>query len=78
MNIEKIELQCAETLLAYAETMADAYTNLPEDTEATLTALIGKTLELHLNRKINLENLYKWPKKQLSEHYKTAHLRPIN
>jgi hypothetical protein len=59
MNIEKIELQCAETLLAYAETMADAYTNQPEDTEATLTALIGRTLELHLNRKINLENLYK-------------------
>lgn len=59
MNIEKIELQCAETLLAYAETMADAYTNQPEDTQATLTALIGRTLELHLNRKINLENLYK-------------------
>ena len=76
MNIEKIELQCAETLLAYAETMADAYTNQPEDTEATLTALIGRTLELHLNRKINLENLYKWHKNQLSEHYKMAHLLP--
>ena len=57
MNIEKIEFQCAETLLAYAETMADAYTNLPEDTEATLTALLARTLELHLNRPINLENL---------------------
>jgi hypothetical protein len=59
MNIEQIEHQCAETLLAYAESMANAYTNLPEDTEATLTALIGRTLEMHLNRKINLENLYK-------------------
>ena len=59
MNIEKIEHQCAETLLAYAESMSNAYTNLPEDTEATLTALLGRTLELHLNRKINLENLYK-------------------
>ena len=59
MNIEQIEHQCAETLLAYAESMANAYTNLPEDTEATLTALLGRTLELHLNRKINLENLYK-------------------
>ena len=77
MNIEKIELQCAETLLAYAESMADAYTNQPEDTQATLTALIGRTLELHLNRKINLENLYKWRKNQLSEHYKMAHLLPI-
>ena len=59
MNIEQIEHQCAETLLAYAESMDNAYTNLPEDTEATLTALLGRTLELHLNRKINLENLYK-------------------
>jgi hypothetical protein len=59
MNIEQIEHQCAETLLAYAESMANAYTNLPEDTEATLTALLGRTLEIHLNRKINLENLYK-------------------
>jgi hypothetical protein len=42
-----------------------------------LTALIGRTLELHLNRKINLENLYKWRKNQLSEHYKMAHLLPI-
>ena len=59
MNIEQIEHQCAETLLAYAESMANAYTNLPEDTEATLTALLGRTLEIHLNRKINLENLHK-------------------
>jgi hypothetical protein len=59
MNIEKIEHQCAETLLAYAESMADAYTFKPEDKDATLTALIGRALELHLNRKINLENLYK-------------------
>jgi len=59
MNIEQIEQTCAETLLAYAETMADAYTNQPEDSQATLTALIGRTLELQLNRKINLENLYK-------------------
>ena len=59
MNIEQIEQTCAETLLAYAESMADAYTNKPEDAEATLTALLGRTLEIHLNRKINLENLYK-------------------
>jgi hypothetical protein len=59
MNIEQIEQQCAETLLAYAQLMADAYIKLPEDKDATLTALLGRTLELHLNRKINLENLYK-------------------
>lgn len=59
MNIEKIEYQCAETLLAYAESMADAYINQPEDLEAAMTALFGRAIELHLNRPINLENLYK-------------------
>jgi len=59
MNLEQIELQCAETLLAYAETMADAYINQPEDLEAAMTALFGRAIEIHLNRPINLENLYK-------------------
>ena len=59
MNIEKIEYQCAETLLSYAESMADAYINQPEDLEAAMTALFGRAIEIHLNRKINLENLYK-------------------
>jgi len=44
MNIEKIELQCAETLLAYAESMADAYINQPEDLEAAMTALFGRAI----------------------------------
>jgi hypothetical protein len=59
MNIEKTELQCAERLLTYAEAMADAYINEPEDLDASITALLGRALEIHLNRKINLENLYK-------------------
>jgi hypothetical protein len=42
-----------------------------------LTALIGRTLELHLNRKINLENLYKWPNKQLFELYRMDRLLPM-
>ena len=57
MNIEQIEQTCAEALLGYAQTMADAYTNEPEDFSATIVALLAKTLELHLNRPINLENL---------------------
>ena len=59
MNLEQIELQCAEHLVSYAESMADAYINQPEDLEASMTALLGRALEIHLNRKINLENLYK-------------------
>jgi len=59
MNIEQLELQCAEHLVSYAESMADVYINQPEDLEASMTALFGRALEIHLNRKINLENLYK-------------------
>ena len=57
MNIEQIEQTFAEALLGYAQTMADAYTNEPEDFSATIVALLARTLELHLNRPINLENL---------------------
>ena len=57
MNIEQIEKTCAETLLEYAQTMAEAYTTEPEDFSATIVALLARTLELHLNRPINLENL---------------------
>jgi hypothetical protein len=59
MNIEQIEQKCADTLLMYAQNMAEAYTTEPEDFSAALTALIARTLEIHLNRPINLENLYK-------------------
>ena len=59
MNLEQLELQCDEHLVSYAESMADAYINQPEDLEASMTALFGRALEIHLNRKINLENLYK-------------------
>ena len=59
MHSEILEKRCAEALLGYSQTMADAYTTEPEDFDATVTALLARTLELHLNRKINLENLYK-------------------
>jgi hypothetical protein len=59
MNIEQIEQTCAEHLISYAESMADAYINEPDDLDASITALLGRALEIHLNRKINLENLYK-------------------
>jgi hypothetical protein len=57
MNIEQIEQKCAETLLEYAQTMASAYVSEPEDFSASVTALLARTLENHLNKPINLEKL---------------------
>ena len=59
MNIEQIEQTCAETLQGYANHMASAYVSEPQDFTATVTALLCRTLEIHLNRPITLENLYK-------------------
>lgn len=59
MNIEQIEQTCAETLLEYAQTMAGAYVTEPEDFSATVTALLARTLENHLNRQVNLDVLLK-------------------
>jgi hypothetical protein len=59
MNLEQIEQTCAETLLGYAQTMAEAYTTEPEDFSAAVLALLAKTMENHTNRPINLERLYK-------------------
>jgi hypothetical protein len=57
MNIEQIEQKCAETLLEYAQTMASAYVSEPEDFSASVTALLTRTLENHLNKPIDLEKL---------------------
>ena len=57
MNIEQIEQTCAETLLEYAQTMASAYVSDPEDFSASVTALFARTLEIHLNREINIKKL---------------------
>jgi hypothetical protein len=59
MKTEILEKRCAEALCGYAQTMAGAYTTELEDFDAAVTALLARTLELHLNRPINLENLYK-------------------
>jgi hypothetical protein len=59
MNIEQIEQTCAETLLAYAITMAEAYTSHPEDLNASVIALIVRTLEVHTDKPITIQNLHK-------------------
>lgn len=58
MNIEQMEQTCAETLQGYANRMAAVYVDDPEDFKAAVTALLARTLELHLNRPIDLENLF--------------------
>jgi len=57
MNIEQIEQTCAEILLEYAQTMVGAYVSEPEDFSASVTALLARTLEIHLDREINIKKL---------------------
>ena len=57
MNIEQMEQTCAETLQGYANRMASVYVDNPEDFSAAVTALLARTLELHLNKPIDLEKL---------------------
>jgi hypothetical protein len=57
MNIEQIEQKCAETIQGYANRMASVYVDHPEDFTAAVTALLARTLELHLNKPIDLEKL---------------------
>jgi len=57
MNIEQMEQTCAETLQGYANRMASVYVDHPEDFTAAVTALLARTLEIHLNRPIDLEKL---------------------
>ena len=59
MNIEQIEQQCAEHLLSYAESMADAFVDHPEDYKAAVTALLVRTLEIQVNREIDIKMIYK-------------------
>ena len=58
MNIEQMEQTCAETLQGYANRMASVYVDHPGDFKAAVTALLARTLELHLNQPIDLENLF--------------------
>jgi hypothetical protein len=58
MNIEQIEQTCAETLQGYANRMAVVYVDEPGDFSAAVTALLVRTLELHLDRPIDLDRLF--------------------
>jgi len=58
MNIEQMEQECAETLQGYANRMASVYVDYPEDFKAAVTALLVRTLELHLNKPIDINCLF--------------------
>ena len=58
MNIEQMEQTCAETLQGYANRMASVYVDYPEDFKAAVTALLVRTLELHLNKPIDIKHLF--------------------
>jgi len=58
MNIEQIEQTCAETLQGYANRMASVYIDEPGDFSAAVTALLVRTLELHLDRPVDIVELF--------------------
>jgi hypothetical protein len=58
MNIEQLELTAAKALLMYAIRMAQAYTDNPEDLNASVIALLVRTLENHREKPINISSIY--------------------
>jgi len=58
MNIEQMEQTCAETLQGYANRMASVYVDHPGDFKAAVTALLVRTIELHLNRPIDINAMF--------------------
>ena len=59
MNIELIEEDCAEALLAYAYNLVITYNQHPSDRDAAMIGLIARALELHVEKPINISGMYK-------------------
>jgi hypothetical protein len=57
MNIELLEQDCAEALLAHAYNLAITYNEHPGDRDAAIVGLIARALELHLERPINIAGM---------------------
>jgi len=57
MNIELLEQDCAEALLAHAYNLALTYNQHPGDRDAAIVGLIARALELHLERPINIAGM---------------------
>jgi hypothetical protein len=58
MNIELIEQDCAEALLAHAYNLAITYNQHPGDRDAAIVGLIVRALEIHVERPINISGMY--------------------
>ena len=58
MNIELIEEDCAEALLAYAYNLVITYNQHPGDRDAAMIGLIARALELHVEKPIKLSGMY--------------------
>ena len=59
MNIEQSEQACAEALLAYAYNLVITYNNHPGDRDAAIIGLIARSLEIHIEKPINISGMYK-------------------
>lgn len=59
MNIEQSEQDCAQALLAYAYNLVITYNNHPGDRDAAMVGLMARALELHVEKPINIQGMYK-------------------
>jgi len=58
MNIELLEQDCAEALLAHAYNLAITYNQNNGDRDAAIIALLVRALEIHVERPINISGIY--------------------
>ena len=58
MNIELLEQDCAEALLAHAYNLAITYNENSGDRDAAIIALLVRALEIHVERPINISGIY--------------------
>ena len=59
MNIEQTEQDCAQALLAYAYNLVITYNQHPGDRDAAIVGLIARSLEIHIEKPINITGMYK-------------------
>lgn len=58
MNIELIEQDCAEALLAYAYNLVITYNEHPGDRDAAMIGLLARALELHTEKEISISGMF--------------------
>lgn len=58
MNIELIEQDCAQALLAYTYNLVITYNEHPGDRDAAMVGLLARALELHTEKKISISGMF--------------------